>query len=281
MTDGERHSGSIVVVGEPQSIPAIQLRSVLLFLTLAGCGVEAPPLSSEALQGDWGHHFGSTPYSIERGLGFVAHQVATVRSDSIRLFIGINTYGWRRFTVEGDSLIVVGLDPIYASVKGDTLRLAGTSYGGGTYEQSLIRLEAEPEASRPERIALTAGYCFGPCPSFDIEIDTSGVVRFHGRRRAELQGDHTSAGHRLLFSRLAESAAAVRADTTRAIESFDDGHQLALLVWYDGEVVVHRGSAIGFLHLNTLIADLADIPKAVSWEPSLEPQTFESREYAL
>jgi hypothetical protein len=46
------------------------------------------------------------------------------------------------------------------------------------------------QLSRLEEIQYSVGPCFGPCPVFDISIDSNGKIRFRGNLHVNNKGDH-------------------------------------------------------------------------------------------
>lgn len=123
-------------------------------------------------------------------------------------------------------------------------------------------------APRPERIALSTGSCYGSCPSFDLEVDSSGTVRYLGRDLAEPAGYHTALGERTLYARLADLAVEVRADTARGVSRADDDWEMALVVWYGGEERAYRGTEAFLGGLGSLVNALLEVQHGAALRPS-------------
>jgi len=136
----------------------------------------------------------------------------------------------------------------------------------------------EESVSEPVRIALSTGGCFGPCPSFDVEVDSTGLIRYRGRELADPDGYHTASGERETFARLAETALAVGADSARTVERFVDDHEVALVVWFGEHKRSHLGTRAGFGDLAPLVDALLELPSSVDLSPTLGSHEFESFE---
>ena len=197
----------------------------------------------------------------------MSFDVATFRADSVRLFGVIEFGGWTHYDLRGDTLFRDQRDEAYLlEFRGDTLMATPISEPerGTTliskleWSTSLMPLHANPDAPVPDRIAISLGGCFGPCPHSDVEFDRSGTVylRSYGEDGPLATQQATGAGE--TFARLSRLAANLRAGTTHYIDSVFDDQEVALVLGYGDTTRVHTGSVHGFGRLRLLLAEARD-----------------------
>ena len=269
---------------------------------VTGCQPDGPAsegVPSSSLEGAWVSAPGSSNESENTPLLFF-------RRDSVRVVSLSGALGWRPFRTTPDSITFApterGPDNFTGTfglaVNGDTLTLS--------YPQSLLRsrrgrlgppffdhfsddgrgkpgvavaIRARTSGPRPSRLALSTGHCaFGGCPQFDIEIDSTGLVRYYGRDDSGRRGYREARGHGATFDRLAALASSLALDESRESMGVVDVQEWAVAVWLGGRRFDHDGSAYGgFGNVRLLAVELYALRELADLRPSRGEHTFESR----
>lgn len=98
-----------------------------------------------------------------------------------------NVYTIGYFKVQNDSLMLDGHEYDIVKLTKDSLILENLFY---KLFYNRRDLDFNPKL-RLESIQLNTGLCFGPCPSFELTLDSTGIVTFIGKTHSKFQGDTT------------------------------------------------------------------------------------------
>ena len=80
--------------------------------------------------------------------------------------------------------------------------------------------QAYLKGDRQPMLSYERTMCFGPCPSFRLEVDRSGAARFNGRAHVEPLGAHTATWSEVDIRAAADLAAASRLN--RKVGTYDN-----------------------------------------------------------
>lgn len=154
-------------------------------------------------------------------------------------------------------------------------------FGDDGRGESGVAVAVRGRASGPRlsRLALSTGHCaFGGCPQFDIEIDSTGLVRYYGREDSGRRGYLEARGYGETFDRLAALASSLALDESRESMGVVDVQEWAVAAWSGGRRFEHNGSAYGgFGNVRLLAVELYALRELPDLRPSRGEHTFESR----
>ncbi|HEX8299878.1 MAG TPA: hypothetical protein VF594_12020 [Rubricoccaceae bacterium] len=254
----------------------MRLAGLIVLLAVAGCREAPPALTAADLQGDWiltGDSSGlrdvayvdlmlgtKSAFTVQGDSAFDPRLFLRVGRDSsgVRAWVPLSRETWGTWTLVGDTLE-------HHRENGDWDRFE--------------RIAAQPDAPRPERIAIRLGGCYGGCPVMDAEIDSSGTFWYLEGDAAEPVGRFVAHDQYDVYDRLSTLAAGLRLDRPHP-EVSSSLHTLStrLVAWYGGEPHVFDGTADEFGPLLLIVAEMANAAWTGPMEESAVVHRFASRD---
>ena len=231
----------------------------LCCLWLCACRPEwSSPLSCDNLRQHWVLSAYANPASS-------SFSVLTFQGDSARFVPGD---GWTSCHIRGDTLILGSLASPDAVLPIETVSDDSIRFGppGDTTSFTLLNLRLLRDTTLSiERIAIHGGECLGTCPRFSLEIDSTGQMRYEGRKYAPLQGQHFKRDNTGAWQRLAELAQALPLDSLPEPRSMPDLWALRLEVVYNGQQRDFSGGRYLMGPVSVLVEEMLDLATVEFW----------------